>query len=59
MVPPFERFRLAKTAPATIELDAAAPDTTEQLPVARQAGVVAWAGQFRVDLLPSRCLAGR
>lgn len=36
MVPPFERFRLAQTEPATIELEAAAPDTTEQLPVARR-----------------------
>jgi hypothetical protein len=36
MVPPFERFRLATVEPATIELEAAAPDTTEQLPVARR-----------------------
>ncbi len=36
MVPPFERFRLAVTEPATIELEAAAPDTTEQLPMARR-----------------------
>lgn len=36
MVPPFERFRLAEAEPATIELEAAAPDTTEAPPVARR-----------------------
>jgi transposase InsO family protein len=36
MVPPFERFRLAQAGPATIELEGAAPDTTEQPPSARR-----------------------
>lgn len=36
MVAPFERFRLATAEPSTIELEAAAPDTTEQLPIARR-----------------------
>jgi transposase InsO family protein len=36
MVPPFERFRLAQAEPSTIKLEAAAPDTTEHLPVARR-----------------------
>ena len=36
MVAPFERFRLAHAEPSTIELEAAAPDTTEQPPVARR-----------------------
>lgn len=36
MVPPYERFRLAQVEPATIELEAAAPDTTEQPPVVRR-----------------------
>jgi hypothetical protein len=36
MVPPFERFRLAQVEPATIELEDAAPDTTEPALVARR-----------------------
>ncbi len=36
MVAPYERFRLAETEPAAIELEAAAPDTTEQPPAARR-----------------------
>lgn len=34
MVAPWERFRLAQTEPATVELEGAAPDTTNQLPIA-------------------------
>jgi hypothetical protein len=36
MVPPVERFRLAQAEPSTIELTDAAPDTTDQPPVARR-----------------------
>jgi transposase InsO family protein len=36
MVPPVERFRLAQAEPSTIELTDAAPDTTDQAPVARR-----------------------
>lgn len=36
MVPPFERFRLAQVEPAPIELEDAAPDTTESALVARR-----------------------
>src|SRR5690606_868427 len=36
MVPPYERFRLVQVEPATIELEAAAPDTTEQPSVVRR-----------------------
>lgn len=35
-VPPYERFRLAQAEPATIELEDAAPDTTEQQSIARR-----------------------
>jgi hypothetical protein len=31
MVRPYERFRLAQAEPTSIELEAAAPETTEQL----------------------------
>jgi hypothetical protein len=34
MVAPWERFRLAQAEPATVELEGAAPDTTNRLPIA-------------------------
>lgn len=55
MVPPFERFRLAAHEPASIELEAAAPDTTTTaMPAARRRV----AGNGRISFASTNYLAG-
>jgi hypothetical protein len=57
-VPPIEQFRLAETDPATIELEAAAPDTTRTGASRSSAGVTQRADQLRGDLRPGGQVAG-
>jgi len=56
MVPPWERFRLAAHEPASIELEAAAPDTatTTAMPAARRRV----AGNGRISFASTNYLAG-